>query len=114
VEIGLQVYQNYKNGCDPLDIDNYDLWDVGVATAVGAFGPGWWAVGKTAWTSSKAIGVLSAQSTNTANRAAKIAARIQKNKNQITGIVATQVGFQGAKAVGKAITGSNPQCACNK
>ncbi|MES2676501.1 MAG: RHS repeat-associated core domain-containing protein, partial [Pseudomonadota bacterium] len=111
VEVGVQAYKNYSKGCDLLDPDNYDWWDVGVSAAVGAFAPGWGSVGKTAWGSGRAIGTLSSQATNTAGRAAKIAGRIAKHKNKIRDAVATQTAYQGAKAVGKAGNGS---CECGK
>jgi RHS repeat-associated protein len=114
VEIAIQAYHNYRNGCDVLDIDNYDWWDVGVSAAVGALAPGMLTVGKTAWKSGSAIKVLSSQATNTANRAAKIAGRIADHKNSIKEVVATQAAYQGAKAAGKAINGGGDSCGCER
>ena len=64
------------DGCDMLDIDNYNLGNIGIAAAAGAFRPGLFNVGKTLWKSGNAIKTLSSQATNTTNRAGKIASRI--------------------------------------
>ncbi|WP_367154822.1 RHS repeat-associated core domain-containing protein [Methylomonas sp. HYX-M1] len=118
VEIGIQAFQNYMAGCDLLDIDNYDWWDVGVSGAVGAFAPGWGSVGKTAWKSGGAIRTLSGQlaKARTANRRAKVAARIANHRNQIRDALKVQGAYQGAKAVGKKLNGNGAgdDCGCKK
>jgi uncharacterized protein RhaS with RHS repeats len=113
-EVGMQAYKNYQNGCDLLDIDNYDLWDVAWAGAAGAFAPGLLNVGKTTWKSGNAIRTIASQSANTANRAAKNAGRIAAHKKQITDIVTTQAAYQGGKTVAKAINGDARGCGCDK
>ena len=71
VELLLQGIKNHQNGCDVLDIDNYDWMDVGVSAGYGAVALGMLAVGKTTWKSGNAIKALSSQATKTANRAEK-------------------------------------------
>lgn len=46
LEIGSQALRNYRNGCDVFGIENYSLWDIGVAGAVGAVSPGLFFGGK--------------------------------------------------------------------
>jgi hypothetical protein len=76
---------------------NYDWWDVAVSAGVGAIAPGWGSVGKSTWKSGAAIKTLSSQlaRARTANRAAKIAARIGSHKENISNIFINQV-IQGA------------------
>jgi len=112
IEIAIQGYKNYQDGCDIFDVDNYDWWDVGMAGAVGALAPGMLNVGKTVWKSGNAIRTIASQSANTANRAAKNARRIAAHKNQIKDIVTTQAAYQGGKAIVKAINGAGGQCGC--
>jgi hypothetical protein len=92
VELGLQLATNGGN------FRCINWWDVGVSAAVGAVAPGWLNVGKTALKSGKAISTLTSQSANTANRAAKIGQRIQKNAVSITNLAATG-GIPGGKGV---------------
>ena len=113
IEIGIQGYKNYRNNCDIFNIDNYDWWDVGVAAAVGAIAPGWWSVGKTAKNSAGAIGALSNQAANTANRARKIDQRIAKNYDNVTDALLIQGAFQSAKAIGQAAN-ENESCSCRR
>jgi len=37
-EVTTQGLQNYVNGCDVFNIDNYDLWDIAVSGAIEAVG----------------------------------------------------------------------------
>ena len=110
--MGFQAYDNYSYSCGVFDIDNYNWRFVGVSAAVSAFAPGWGSVGKTVFSSSKAVGALSRQAANTSNRAAKIANRISKHKSKAEKAVVTQVGFQAAKKIGTQ-SKSNNQCDCN-
>ena len=114
VELGIQGYLNYRDGCDVFDIDNYDWWDVGMSGAVGALAPGMLTVGKTAWRSGNAIRTIASQSANTANRAAKNASRIAAHKSQIKDVVTTQAAYQAAKGIGKAANGDGSRCECKK
>jgi hypothetical protein len=115
IEIGLQAYGIYQNGCDIFDIHNYDWWDVGLSAAVGALAPGWWSVGKTTLRSGSAIKTLSRQleRAQTANRTAKIEQRIQDHQSEIFDALSTQAAFQGAKALGKSMDG-NTDCKCRR
>lgn len=118
VELGLQAWRNYRNGCDVFDVGNYDWYDVGVSTAVGAAAPGWLAVGKTAGTSGRAIAYLTEQlgRAQTANRVAKIEGRITSHSMRIADVLLPQLGFQGVKALGKQISGAGGanDCTCRK
>lgn len=118
VEIGIQAIKNYASGCDVFDFHNYDWWDVGVSAAVGAIAPGWGSVGKTTLRSRRAIYVLRDQLSRarSVRRIAKLEGRIANNTNAIRDAVLTQVGFQGAKAIGKAALGegSGKDCNCDK
>jgi hypothetical protein len=113
VELAIQGYKNYKNGCDVFDIDNYDWWDVGIAGAVGAFAPGMLSVGKTAFKSGAAIRALSGQVGRTANRAAKISGRIKAHEVAIADAVVQQGAYQGTKTVLKDANGDG-NCGCRK
>ena len=113
IEVGLQVLENYAKGCDIGNPDNYDLWDVGVAAGVGAFGPGWWGTGKTVARSARAIRTLSSQSANTPGRRAKMAERVSNHTNRMGDAIATQTGYQGGKMAGEKANGSS-SCECNK
>jgi hypothetical protein len=118
IELGLQAFKNYRTGCDVLDFSNYNLYDVGISAAVGALGPGWFAVGKNTLNSSRAIATLSEQlgCARTANRTAKIAGRIQSYTQSITDDLVLQGAFQGAKYIGQQITdaGGANNCTCQK
>ena len=113
-EVSMQAYKNYQNGCNLLNIDNYDLWDVAWAGAAGAFAPGLLNVGKTTWKSGNAMRTIASQSANTTNRVAKNAGRIAAHKKQITDIVIIQAAYQGGKAAAKAINGNATGCGCDK
>ena len=101
-----------------LDLGNYNWYDVGISAAVGAFGPGLLAVGKNTLNSGRAIANLSEQlgRAQTANRAGKIAGRIQAHTQSIADDLVLQGAFQGAKYVGKQIadTGGANDCTCRK
>ncbi len=116
IEIGIQGYKNYRNGCDVFDPSNYDWWDVVVSAGVGAASPGWLGVSKTTWRSGGAIKNLSEQAgrAHTANRAQKIENRIDAHKNTIKDALITQGLFQGAKEAGKHINDSFNSCECQR
>lgn len=103
IELGIQAFNNYRAGCDVLDVGNYKRYDVGIAAAVGAVAPGWFTVGKKTLDSGRAIATLSEQLSRvqTINRASKIAGRIQAHTSSIAGDLVTQGAFQGAKYIGK-------------
>jgi RHS repeat-associated protein len=118
IELGVQGFNNYRAGCDLFDVGNYNWYDVGIAAAVGAVAPGLLAVGKNTLNSGRAISTLSEQlgRAQTANRAAKIASRIQAHTSSIAGDLVTQGAFQGAKYVSKQATdaGGANDCTCRK
>jgi len=117
LELAIQAYKNYSDGCDVFDADNYDWWDVGVSAAVGAVAPGALSVGKTAWTSGNAAKTIAGQLTRarTANRAAKLQARLDAHTGAITEAVATQASWQGYKFLGKQLDGNKQRdCTCKK
>ncbi|MBN8284888.1 hypothetical protein [Zoogloea sp.] len=118
IELGLQAFNNYRTGCDLLNIGNYNWYDVGIAAAIGTIAPGWFSVGKSALNSGRAISKLSEQlgRAQTINRAAKIAGRIQSHTSSIAGDIVIQGAFQGAKYVGKQVTGAarTTDCSCQK
>jgi RHS repeat-associated protein len=121
VEIGMQVGKQtvgqirdnwdsdrglMKNLTD-VDADCIDVnWKhVGVSAAIGTVAPGMFSTGKTVYTSGQALKTLSGQAANTANRAAKLAARKEAHKQTIKNAVGTQAAWQGAKAVTKCVVG---------
>ncbi len=118
LELGLQALSNYRNGCDVLDLGNYNWYDVGVAGAVGAIAPGWIRVGKTATSSGRAIAALTEQLSRarTANRISKVESRIAAHSTSIADALLPQLGFQGIKALGKEVTdaGGANDCTCKK
>ncbi|MBY4598831.1 hypothetical protein K3217_25285 [bacterium BD-1] len=118
VELGVQALNRYRAGCDLLDIGNYNWYDVGISAAAGAVAPGWLLVGKNTINSGRAISTLAGQfdRARTVNRAAKISRRIQAHTSSITGDIATQGVFQGAKYVVKQAThaGGANDCKCRK
>jgi RHS repeat-associated protein len=114
VEVGIQAFKNYVDGCDVFNADNYDWWDVGASAFIGAASAGWFDVGKTAWKSGGAIGNLSGQldRARTAGKAAKIQGRIQNHQSQIADAFIIQGAWQGVKELLKQLNG--PQsCRCN-
>lgn len=114
----MQALCNYRNGCDVLDVGNYNWYDVGVSATVGAIAPGWLRVGKTTANSRRAIANLSEQlgRAQTANRAAKIESRIASHATSIADVMDSQVAFQGVKAIVKQVTGASGtnDCTCRK
>jgi len=107
VEVAIQGYKNYRNGCGVLDLDNYDWLDVGIAGLAGAVAPGLLAVGKTGVKAHGAVKALSSQSANTANRAAKIAGRVAGHKATARDIAITQAAYMAGAAGAKALTGGD-------
>lgn len=111
-----QMKDNWDNDRDLLDIKyrciDIDWGEVGVSAAVSTVAPGLGASAKTVWKSGKAIKTLSGQAANTANRAAKLAARKAAHAKTIKDTVATQAGWQSAKAVGKCLfrEGKEDEC----
>ncbi|GJJ01658.1 hypothetical protein RugamoR64_21960 [Duganella rhizosphaerae] len=112
-ELATQGYKNYRNGCDVLDLDNYEWLDVGIAGLAGAFAPGLLAVGKAGLKAHGAVKALSSQSANTANRAAKIAGRVAGHKAAARDIAITQAAYVAGSAGAKAFTGGD-SCGCEK
>ncbi|MDY0938440.1 RHS repeat-associated core domain-containing protein [Pseudomonas viridiflava] len=102
-----QIKDNWDEGHFLLDIKwrciDIDMGSIGVSAAAGAVAPSMIAGGKSVYKSAKALKTLSGQAANTANRAAKLAARKAAHKDTIKSIVATQAGWQAAKAVGKCV-----------
>jgi hypothetical protein len=113
VELGMQAYGNYQDGCDMLDMGNYNFGNVGIAAIGGALAPGLLNVGKTMAHGAKAVEVLHGQAANTANRAAKIAGRIANHESKMGTILGTQVAIQGAAMGAKALNGKS-DCGCKK
>jgi type VI secretion system secreted protein VgrG len=117
VEVALQALNNYRKGCDVLDVDNYDWWDVGLSAAVGTIAPGWFRTGKAGLNSVSAIKTLSQQleRARTASRAAKVEQRIQQHREAIVDALIVQGAYQGTKSVGKAVNGNNSaDCGCKQ
>jgi len=97
-------------------IECVDWVDVAISTGVGALGPGLFATGKTVFKSSKALRTLRTQLSRarTVNRRGKIQGRINKHRTEISDAVITQLGFQGAKQLGKAVNDHNKSNSCSK
>ncbi|WP_425111093.1 RHS repeat-associated core domain-containing protein [Burkholderia anthina] len=114
IEIGMQALKNYKDGCDLLDVDNYDVWDIAWSGAIGGAAPGWGSVGKTTLESGSAIKKLSNQlgRARTENRVAKIEARISDHRSQIGGVVAAQGAWQIYKFTITSANGDSRACRC--
>ncbi|UTY59405.1 RHS repeat-associated core domain-containing protein [Massilia sp. erpn] len=113
VELGMQAYGNYQDGCDILDSKNYNFGNVGIAAIGGALAPGLLNVGKTMVYGAKAIEALHGQAANTANRAAKIAGRIANHESKMGTILGTQVAIQGGSMGAKVLNGKS-NCKCKK
>jgi RHS repeat-associated protein len=96
IETGVQAAQNYSEGRDLLDVENYDLTDIFVAGAVGAIAPGWLNVGKIGLRSRGAVSVLSKQIGNARSvaRIEKLEARIWAHKEEFQEALITQGAFQ--------------------
>ncbi|MES2321949.1 MAG: RHS repeat-associated core domain-containing protein, partial [Pseudomonadota bacterium] len=114
VEAATQAYKNYKNGCEMLALENYNLTMIAASGVVGAVAPGMLAVGKTAWQSGNAINVLSKQVGRTAARQAKLESRISTHKTAIVSVVSTQAAFQAVKAVVAEKSDDDEKCECKE
>ena len=113
VEVGMQagkqvlgqVKENWDEGRplfeDATDCIDIDYGQVAVSGAVGAVAPGLLSTAKTVYTSGKAISTISGQAANTANRAAKLAARKQTHVDTVKQAIGVQAVSQTAKALGK-------------
>jgi RHS repeat-associated protein len=117
LELSIQMYKNYREGCDLLDINNYDWWDVAVSAAVGAVAPGAVGVGKTVWKSGNAAKTIASQlpRARTANRAAKLQRRLDDHTGAITEGVAEQASWQLYKLLGQQVNENGPRdCSCKR
>ncbi|MDU8360013.1 RHS repeat-associated core domain-containing protein [Pseudomonas syringae group sp. J309-1] len=111
IEVGMQagkqllgqVKDNWDNDRDLMDFKwgciDINWKHVGAAGAFGAVAPGLFGSAKTVLTSSKALKTLSGQAANTANRAAKLAARKAAHTNTLKTTVATQAAWQTGKVI---------------
>jgi hypothetical protein len=126
LEVAMQAYKNYRDGCDLLDIDNYDLWNIGVAGAVGAFAPGMLGGAKGLWPKwvpfvgksrgpGGAIKELWGQMdrAQTVNRIAKIESRIEKNGMTIVDNLTYNAAHQAGKKALSNGSGSR-DCTCQR
>jgi hypothetical protein len=126
IEIAIQAYGNYKDGCDALDWKNYDLWNIGVAAAVGAFAPGalnglkglypkWVPFVGSSRGSGGALRNLSEQlgRAQTPNRASKVAERMAAHEDRIVDNAVYQGAYQGAKKLVSDVPDPN-RCTCRK
>jgi type VI secretion system secreted protein VgrG len=116
IETGVQALKNLKDGCDVLDLGNYDGWDIAWSGVIGGVAPGWSSVGKTTLKSGRAMRNLSGQLSRakTANRVAKIESRIDNHSNQIGGAVATQGAWQAYKFAATSANGDARTCHCKE
>lgn len=114
LEVSIQAYKNYRDGCDIFDVSNYDWADVVIAGAVGAIAPGWLNVGKRASSSSRALEALSGQldRARTVGRAAKVQGRIQQHTASIADGVTVQLSYQALNQTAQAVNGRNRECKC--
>jgi RHS repeat-associated protein len=126
-EIASQAYDNYKTGCDLFEIDNYNLWKVGVSTGLGSLGgPGVLNGMKGIWPKWMPFVGLSRgpggaiknlleqlERAQTANRIAKVEQRILKNGSEIVDALVVTGAYQGVK---RALTNGadDKQCTCKK
>ncbi|MCZ8251720.1 MAG: Ig-like domain-containing protein [Hylemonella sp.] len=115
-ELITQGLQNYVNGCDVLDLDNYDWWDVAVSGAIGAVGlPGAIDGAKTLVKSQMKAGLRN----HTTRERARSEAAKQYNKNvanskkdMAAGLWATIIVDQTIGAGLKDANGDLRQCKC--
>jgi RHS repeat-associated protein len=115
-ELGAQALQNYVNGCDLFDLDNYDWWDVSVSGAVGAVGlPGAYDGAKTLLKSRVKAGLRN----HTARERARSEAAKQYNKNVANAKKDMAAGLSGNIIVNQTIgaglkdaNGDPRQCKC--
>ncbi|EME5356882.1 type VI secretion system effector Tse5 [Pseudomonas aeruginosa] len=100
-----QMKDNWDNDRDLTDIKwkciDINWKHVGASAAIGTVAPGMLSTGKTVVQSAKAIRTLSGQAANTANRAAKLAARKAAHADTIKKAVATQAAWQTGKQIVK-------------
>jgi RHS repeat-associated protein len=126
MEVAIQSYKNYSDGCDLFDIDNYDLWNIGLAGAVGAVAPGMGSAIKGLWPKwvpfvgksrgpGGAIQELWGQldRATTANRVAKVASRIEKNKMVVIVNWTHNAAYQAGKRALSNGSG-NRNCTCRQ
>lgn len=104
-----QVKDNWDNGQPLTDVKwkciDINWGHVGVSAGIGAIAPGLFTSAKTVYKSGQAFKTLSNQAANTANRAAKLAARKGAHKKAIGDAVTVQAGWQGAKLGAKCAVG---------
>ncbi|MFU3619049.1 RHS repeat-associated core domain-containing protein [Pseudomonas paraeruginosa] len=100
-----QMKDNWDNDRDLTDIKwkciDINWKHVGASAAIGTVAPGMLSTGKTVVQSARAIRTLSGQAANTANRAAKLAARKAAHADTIKKAVATQAAWQTGKQIVK-------------
>ncbi|MBF3272448.1 RHS repeat protein, partial [Pseudomonas aeruginosa] len=100
-----QMKDNWDSDRDLTDIKwkciDINWKHVGASAAIGTVAPGMLSTGKTVVQSAKAIRTLSGQAANTANRAAKLAARKAAHADTIKKAVATQAAWQTGKQIVK-------------
>lgn len=113
VEVGMQtgkqvlgqMKDNWDNDRDLTDIKwkciDINYKHVAASAAFSTVAPGLFGSAKTVFTSSKALKALSGQAANTANRAAKLAARKAAHTGTIKTTVASQAMWQTGKAIVK-------------
>nr|WP_275690442.1 RHS repeat-associated core domain-containing protein [Luteibacter yeojuensis] len=116
LDLAIQAFQNYRSGCGVLNARNYNWASVGISASIGAIAPGWVAVGRRAWTSSRAMSTLSNQleRARTANRLIKIQGRMSTHKTKVGDVLIPQLGLQGVKAAGNVVTNGFDidECGC--
>ncbi|MCA7996147.1 type VI secretion system tip protein VgrG [Burkholderia cepacia] len=109
-----QVKENWADGRSLTDVNldcvKIDWADVGVSAAVGTVAPGLFGTAKNVFKSAKAIKVLSRQTGMTANRAAKLQARVSAKRSAIGKELAVQGAWQGIKQGGKCVLGEERKC----
>lgn len=100
-----QMKDNWDNDRSLTDIKlsciDINWKHVAASAAIGTVAPGMLSTGKTVYQSSRALKTLSGQAANTANRAAKLAARKAAHRSTIKEAVAVQAAWQTGKAVVK-------------
>lgn len=113
IEVGMQggkqilgqMKDNWDNDRSLTDIKlsciDINWKHVAASAAIGTVAPGMLSTGKTVYQSSRALKTLSGQAANTANRAAKLAARKAAHRSTIKEAVAVQAAWQTGKAVVK-------------
>ena len=109
-----QMKDNWDSDRDLTDIKwkciDINWKHVGASAAIGTVAPGMLSTGKTVVQSAKAIRTLSGQAANTANRAAKLAARKAAHADTIKKAVATQAAWQTGKQIVKCPLKDEEEC----